>query len=98
MSTESANLRLLQETSRQQIEELRALKSNGGGGTFDNMEPRVAKLEATTEFIQREITDLKSEVRGMRSDARSDFRLLFGAIIAVALGLAGIMAKGFGWF
>lgn len=73
------------------------LQIKRGGGTYDGMEARVAKLEATTEFIQREITDLKSEVRGMRSDARNDFRLMFGAIIAVALGLAGIMAKGFGW-
>lgn len=26
-----------------------------------------------------------------------DFRVLFGALIAVALGLAGLMAKGFHW-
>ncbi len=31
-------------------------------------------------------------------DREFDFRLLFGALIAVALGLAGMMAKGFGWF
>lgn len=75
----------------------KTLKSGDGGGISDGMEARVAKLEASSEFIQREITDLKSEIRGMRNDARSDFRLMFGAIIAVALGLAGIMAKGFGW-
>lgn len=73
------------------------LKNSDGGGTYDGMEARVAKLEASSEFIQREVSDLKSEIRGMRSDARSDFRLLFGAIITVALGLAGLMAKGFGW-
>mgnify|MGYP000722284598 FL=1 len=27
----------------------------------------------------------------------TDFRLIFGAIITVALGLAALMAKGFGW-
>jgi hypothetical protein len=27
-----------------------------------------------------------------------DFRVLFGAIIFVSLSLAGLMAKGFGWF
>jgi hypothetical protein len=31
-------------------------------------------------------------------DAREDFRILFGALIVVALGLAGLMAKGFRWF
>jgi len=28
---------------------------------------------------------------------QTDFRLLFGAIIAVTLGLAALMAKGFHW-
>jgi len=40
---------------------------------------------------------VKADVRGLRADARTDFRILFGAIIAVALGLAGLMAKGFHW-
>lgn len=34
----------------------------------------------------------------MRANARGDFRILFGAIISVALGLAAIMVKGFHWF
>lgn len=34
----------------------------------------------------------------VRIHARSDFHLLFGSLIATALGLAGMMAKGFGWF
>ncbi|OGB23499.1 MAG: hypothetical protein A3I66_01235 [Burkholderiales bacterium RIFCSPLOWO2_02_FULL_57_36] len=58
------------------------------------MEARVAKLEAITEYIQRDIKELKEDVRAIRT---TDFRILFGAIIAVALGLAAIMAKGFGW-
>lgn len=82
--------------------------SNAGGvdtgGPGDNdggMEARVAKLEAAMEFVQRDIAQLKQDVRELRSDIlgirTTDFRLLFGAIIAVALGLAGLMAKGFGW-
>lgn len=87
---------------RHQLEQEKAkngahLKSGGGGGTFDGMEARVAKLEASVGYIEREITDIKTEVRGLRSDARTDFRLTFGALIAVAIGLAGLMAKGFGW-
>jgi hypothetical protein len=65
------------------------------------MEPRVAKLETVSEYLQRDITALKDGVRLLRSDIISirttDFRLIFGAIIVVALGLAGLMAKGFHW-
>ena len=79
------------------------------------MEARVAKLEVATQYIQRDVAEIKNdlkltnqsigkfgdevnvEFKAIRSEARTDFRLLFGAIIAVALGLAGIMAKGFGW-
>ena len=58
---------------------------------------RVAKLEASMEFIQREIGEIKTDVRQIKDHARTDFRTLFGALIAVALGLAGLMAKGFHW-
>jgi hypothetical protein len=39
----------------------------------------------------------KNKVRGLRDEARIDFRLIFGAVIAAALGLTGLMAKGFHW-
>lgn len=42
-------------------------------------------------------TEFKSEMRDMRRDMTTDFRVTFAAIITVALGLAGLMAKGFGW-
>ncbi|PYE88151.1 hypothetical protein [Phyllobacterium leguminum] len=85
------------------------LNFSGGGDTFNGMEARVAKLEAAFEHIQVDISDIKSDIRGIRADARedirglrsearADFRLLFGCIITVAIGLAGMMAKGFGWF
>lgn len=52
-------------------------------------------------MVQRDVAELKADVRELRRDVAgirtTDFRLLFGAIIAVALGLAGVMAKGFGW-
>jgi hypothetical protein len=34
----------------------------------------------------------------MRHRQDADVRLIFGALIALALGLAGMMAKGFHWF
>ncbi len=51
--------------------------------------------------MQHEQSELRSDVREIRRDVigirTTDFRILFGAIIAVALGLAGLMAKGFHW-
>jgi hypothetical protein len=65
------------------------------------MEPRLAKMETAVEFIQRDIKELKDDLRTVKTDITairtSDFRLLFGAIIAVALGLAGLISKGFHW-
>lgn len=66
------------------------------------MEARVAKLEASVQHMERDIGELKADVRQIRADITgirtTDFRLIFGAIITVALGLAGLMAKGFHWF
>jgi len=86
----------------QEIEETeksyhRHLRGNGGGGTFDGMEARVAKLEAAVEHIQKDVTEIKVDIREIKRDARNDFRLLFGSLIVTTLGLAGLMAKGFGW-
>lgn len=68
--------------------------SNDGGGT---VEARIARLESDVAHIQRDISEMKVDIREVKRDQRSDFRLLFGALIAVALGLAGLLAKGFGW-
>jgi hypothetical protein len=83
----------------------RATSLVGNGGEppeYGRMEIRVTKLETESEFTQRDIKDLKEDVRALRSDITgirtTDFRFLFGAIITVALGLAGFMAKGFHWF
>ncbi|MCD1640121.1 hypothetical protein K7H92_15495 [Pseudomonas stutzeri] len=65
----------------------------GGGG----MEARVAKLENHFEYIRRDLDDVKLDVREIKKDMREDFRIMFGALVVVALGLAGMMAKGFGW-
>lgn len=73
------------------------LQSPPGSNDNGAMEARIAKLESAVEFIQRDIADIKTDVRSLRADARVDFRTLFGALIVVAVGLAGILAKGFGW-
>lgn len=79
-----------------------SLRDNAGGPPYDGgMEARVAKLEAAVEHIQTDLKELKSDVRDLRKDVAgirtTDFRLLFGAIITVTLGLAALMAHGFHW-
>ncbi|CAI9121468.1 hypothetical protein [Brytella acorum] len=43
------------------------------------------------------LKEIKDDLRAMRSSQEREFRLLFGAIITVTLGLAGLMAHGFKW-
>lgn len=61
------------------------------------METRIAKLESHVERIQSDIHEMKQDIREIKVDARADFRILFGSLIAVAIGLAALMARGFGW-
>jgi hypothetical protein len=71
--------------------------SRSGGPHDPGLEARVAKLEAHIEHIQTDLHEIKSDIREIKRDARTDFRLVFGALIVAALGLAGVMAKGFHW-
>lgn len=72
------------------------------------MESRVARLEGAVEHIERDIAEIKGDLRAFAGETRAEFgkvrgemetnfRVLFGALIAVALGLAALMARGFGW-
>jgi len=61
------------------------------------MEARVAKLESDVGHVQNDIKDIKQDLRDLKKESREDFRILFGALIFVALGLAALMAKGFHW-
>jgi len=61
------------------------------------MEARLAKLEASTEHVQRDVSDIKIDIRRIRDIIDSNFKLTFGRLIFVALGPAGIIAMGFGW-
>lgn len=59
------------------------------------------ELRATRSDLGQKFDALRTDVEKKSSDHRDrqerDFRLVFGALIAVALTLAGIMAKGFRW-
>jgi hypothetical protein len=52
--------------------------------------------------LRSETHDLRAQVENLRAQAEKNFRLLFGALISVALGLGSLMltlaAKGFHWF
>jgi len=86
------------EAARAELSNLRraiSLEKRGEPPYDGGMEARIAKLETALEFVQRDIGELRTDVRAIRT---TDFRILFGAIITVALGLAGLMGKGFHWF
>jgi hypothetical protein len=80
--------------------------AGGGGSPHDpGMEARVAVLEEIASATKQATADLRTEVRetNRRMDALRDtvevnFRIMFGALITTALGLAALMAKGFHWF
>ena len=75
-----------------------------GGGNVPPMETRVARLEVRVEHIENDIREIKIDLRSLRDAIEhlhrrldSDFRITWAGIIASNLGLAGLMAKGFGW-
>lgn len=61
------------------------------------LESGVARLKADVGHIQNDVREIKGDIREIKKDARTDFRLLFSAIIITTLGLAALMARGFAW-
>jgi hypothetical protein len=47
--------------------------------------------------IERDIAEIKIDGRSLRDRVERDFRITWAGIMALGLGLAGLMAKGFGW-
>lgn len=62
------------------------------------VEARLAALEAHSAHIQSDVVEIKADLKQLARALERDFRLLFGALITAALGLAFVMAKGFHWF
>ncbi|MDB6009249.1 MAG: hypothetical protein JWL65_1499 [Gammaproteobacteria bacterium] len=58
----------------------------------------VAVLTADVSYIKGNVSDLRQDVADLRGHQERDFRVLFGSLIFVALSLAGLIAKAFGWF
>jgi hypothetical protein len=74
-----------------------SLKNGGGNGTSGGMEARIARLESDVEYIKRDISELKIDVRANFLWTISGFVGLFLLLGAGELGLAGLIARGFGW-
>jgi hypothetical protein len=68
-----------------------------GGADESGTEARVAKLRGVIEDVQRDIAEVKTELLILRSDIRSDLRWVVAVLLAVALGLAALLATGFHW-
>jgi len=69
----------------------------------------LGELKLDMREMRQEMREMRHEMREMRQesskefasvrqDQKNDFRLLFGAIITLAIGLSGVMAHGFRWF
>lgn len=65
---------------------------------LSRVETQLAVVDTKITVLEATTTRLDAAVVRLESNSRIDFRLTFGAIIATALGLAGMMAKGFHWF
>ncbi|MAL41415.1 MAG: hypothetical protein CMO04_16225 [Thalassospira sp.] len=68
-------------------------RGKGGDGGDDGMESRVAKLEALAESTDKRLSLVETDLRSL--SAKLDKYFLLG--IAAIVGLAGLIAKGFGW-
>ncbi len=55
-------------------------------------------LTGAIDMLTKAIDRLDRGAATLCSDARSDFRLLLGALIASTLGPAGLIAKSARWF
>lgn len=75
---------------------------------FDRAENNISQLQSDVAVLKSDVSEIKheqrsfrhevvSEFKEIRRDMRSDFRILFSALITVALGLTAIMARGFHW-
>jgi septal ring factor EnvC (AmiA/AmiB activator) len=69
-----------------------------------NIEAHLARIDVAIEYMQRDIKEIKEvslkemkeEIRALRLEHRSDFRVLVAAILTLAIGMAGTMARVFG--
>lgn len=70
----------------------------GGGGPPSNaLEARIAKVESSVEHIEKDIAEVHNDLRSLLEQGFKYFLITWGGLIAATLGLAWLMAHGFGW-
>ena len=79
----------LEVTCERILDELREIRN-------DMREMRAEMREMRAE-MRAELREVRSEQSELRRTSAADFRILFGALMAVAVGVAGTMARAFGW-
>ncbi|CAO96841.1 hypothetical protein [Erwinia tasmaniensis] len=47
--------------------------------------------------IKNDIGHLRHDLHRLQQNARADFRLLFGALISIGVGMSGLVARAFHW-
>lgn len=80
----------------------RAAEHNGGNGGNDGGPPmevieRITRVEEKVGGLDKRLELVETDLRSLIGKVDSHFLVLGGMIIAAVLGLAGMMAKGFGW-
>jgi len=56
-----------------------------------------ADIKELKSDVKDEFKEVKGEFKDVKKEIKDDFRITFGALILVAVSLAGMMAKGFDW-
>lgn len=72
--------------------------TGGGGEPPMELSERVIRVEEKLTGIDQRLGLVEGDLRALRADQRADFRATWVGLIGVALGLAGLLAKGFHWF
>ena len=93
-------------TDRLPAKDISHLKSGGGGGTFDGMEPRIIALETSLKHVQGDVAELRSDMKtvlsrlsvidGKLSNLPTTWQMIFaivGPFTAIFLALVGILLK-----
>jgi predicted nucleic acid-binding Zn-ribbon protein len=72
---------------------------------FDRIDHEIAAVKNDIGHLKEEMTEVRRDVReirndigGLRTQDEKNFRLLFGALMTVAIGLSAMIGHGFKWF
>lgn len=97
--------RLRPETALRAIENLRESADNqrhvppagGGGEPPMELSERVIRVEEKLSGVDKRLALVETDLRALTAKLDSHFLVLGGMVLSVAIGLAGLMAKGFDW-